>query len=149
MLCSASWISFRLITIDAPGASPRWVAYISDESGRYEVYVQSFPEPRGKWQISTGGGRFPVWGARGEEIFYLRPDGKLMVAPLKLGVDSVEASAPHELFSLPAGELSLFPYEVTPDGQRFLVAAAPTQAREQLSVIVNWPALLKKRAPAP
>ena len=125
------------------------MAYSSDESGRYEVYVQAFPEPRGKWQISTGGGRFPAWGARGEEIFYLAPDSKLMAVSLKLGADSVEVSAPHELFALPADELSLFPYDVTPDGQRFLVAAAPSQPAEPLSVIVNWPALVKKRAPVP
>src|SRR5262249_16453441 len=127
----------ELLGLFSPETTPRWVAYMSDESGRYEVYVQAFPEPRGKWQISTGGGRFHAWGAQGKEIFYLTPDSKLMAVSLKLGADSVEVAAPHELFALPAGELSLFPYDVAPDGQRFLVATAPSQAAEPLSVVVN------------
>jgi hypothetical protein len=64
-------------------------------------------------------------------------------------VDSVKVSPARELFALPAGELSLFPYDVASDGQRFLVAAAPSQTAEPLSVIVNWPALARKGAPTP
>ena len=83
----------------SPEPNPRWVAYTSDESGRYEIYVQSFPEPKRKWQISMGGGMFPQWGAGGQELFYLAPNGKLMSVKLKLGADSVEPSRPRELFS--------------------------------------------------
>ncbi len=78
----------------------------------------------------------------------MTPDSKLMAVTLKLGPDSVEASTPHELFTLPAGEISIFPYDVSRDGQRFLVANAPSQRAELLSVIVNWPALVEQRAPA-
>ena len=84
----------------SPEPNPRWVAYTSDESGRYEIYVQSFPEPKRKWQISMGGGMLPQWGAGGQELFYVAPNGKLMSVKLKVGADSVEPSAPRELFSV-------------------------------------------------
>jgi eukaryotic-like serine/threonine-protein kinase len=130
----------------SPDTPPRWIAYQSDETHRYEVYVQAFPEPRGKFQISTAGGQYPHWGAGGRELFYVSPDNKLMVVSLKLGADSVEPSAPRELFPLPVADTGYCPYEATSDGQRFLVRATPKQAGEPLTVIVNWPALLKKGA---
>jgi hypothetical protein len=123
------------------------VAYQSDESGRNEVYIQAFPEPRGKFPISTGGGRFPQWGPGGRELLYVSPDLKLMAVNLKLGADSVEPSTPRELFALPIVENSFSPYEVASDGQHFLVRATPQQqAGQPLTLIVNWPALLKKGA---
>jgi hypothetical protein len=73
---------------------------------------------------------------------------KLMAVSLKLNADSVEPSAPRELFPLPADDIGITPYEVAPDGQRFLVRATPQQAAQPLTVIVNWPALLKKGAAA-
>ena len=85
----------------SPEPSPRWVAYTSDESGRDEVYIQAFPEPRGKFQISTGGGRYPEWSPDGRELYYVSADGKLMAAGLKLSADSVAPSTPRELFALP------------------------------------------------
>jgi eukaryotic-like serine/threonine-protein kinase len=130
----------------SPEASPRWVAYQSDETGRYEVYIQAFPEPRGKFQISTNGGRYPQWGAGGRELFYVSPDNKLMVASLVVGADSVEPSAPRELFPLPSVDIGWSPYDATADGQRFLVRAMPAQGGQPLDVIVNWPAVLKKGA---
>jgi serine/threonine protein kinase len=128
----------------SPEANPRWVAYHSDESGRDEIYIQSFPEPRGAIRISTGGGQFPQWGPDGHELFFVSPDNKLMMVKLKLGADSVEPSAPAELFPLPANNVGFSPYEVAPDGRRFLVRAIPQQSAQPLTVIVNWPALLKK-----
>ncbi len=128
----------------SPEASPRWVAYQSDESGRYEIYIQAFPEPRGATRISTGGGQFPEWGPDGRELFYVSPNYKLMAVSLKLGAGSVQPSAPRELFPLPVDDIGFSPYETAPDGQRFLVRATPQQAAKPLTVIVNWPALLKK-----
>jgi len=80
----------------------------------------------------------------------MSPENKLMAVSIKLGADSVEASAPRELFTLPAFDNGLdAPYDVAPDGQRFLVRAIPQQQTAQpLTVIVNWPALLKKGAAA-
>ena len=133
----------------SPESPPRWVAYQSDVTGRYEVYIQAFPEPRGKFQISTDGGRYPQWGAGGRELFYVSPDYKLMVVSLKLGTDSVEAANPRQLFPLPSLDNGFSPYDTAPDGQRFVVRATAGQAAQPLTVIVNWPALLKKGAPAP
>ncbi len=125
-----------------PEASPRWVAYTSNESGQSEVYAQTFPEARGKVQISAGGGRFPRWGPGGRELFYISLNDKLMAVDLKPGKDSLEPSAPRELFPLPTPTINFIPYDVSADGQRFLVQAPPQQA-SPLSVIVHWPALVK------
>jgi Tol biopolymer transport system component len=132
----------------SPESNPRWVAYQSDESGRYEVYINSFPEARSKTRISTAGGVYPQWGPGGRELFYMSPENKLMAVSVKLGADSIEASAPRELFTLPVFSNGLdAPYDVAPDGQRFLVRAAPQQqAAQPLTLIVNWPALLKGAA---
>jgi Tol biopolymer transport system component len=127
----------------SPEPSPRWVAYQSDETGRYEVYIAAFPEPRAKFQISTGGGQYPEWGAGGREIFYVAPDNKLMAVGLTITAEAVRPSAPRGLFTLPIIDNGWSPYD-TIDGQRFLVRAVPQQASPPLTVIVNWPALLKK-----
>jgi Tol biopolymer transport system component len=133
----------------SPEPSPQWVAYESDETGRREVYIQAFPEPRGAIPISTGGGKYPQWGAGARELFYVAPDNKLMVVSLKPGADAVEPSTPRELFALPVVDNGWSPYDTTADGLRFLVRATPQLAAQPLTVIVNWPALLKKEAPSP
>ena len=129
---------------------PGWVAYHSDESQRGdEIYIDTFPQRRGKTVISKGGGRYPQWGAGGHELYYVSPDFKLMVVDLTLTANDVVPSAPRELFSLPAVDIGASPYD-TLDGQRFLVRAVPEHAASQpLTVIVNWPALLRKEEPAP
>jgi hypothetical protein len=133
----------------SPEPSPRWVAYVSDESGQPEVYVDAFPEPRGKKRISTSGGQWPQWGAGGRELFYVTPENKLVAVSLKEGPDTVEPSAPHELFQLPLRVGVFFaPFEPDRDGQRFLVLTNPEAPPQALTVIVNWPALLKKKTPA-
>jgi dipeptidyl aminopeptidase/acylaminoacyl peptidase len=126
----------------------RWVAYQSDESGRWEVYAQSFPEAHQKIRISTAGGRNPEWGPDGRELFYVSPDNKLMAVAMKFGPGSVEPSLPRELFALPRDTVGLGPYEAAADGQRFLVQVT-TDKIEPLTVIVNWRALVKKGAGAP
>jgi hypothetical protein len=135
----------------SPEPSPRWVAYQSADSGRFEVYIDAFPEPRGRKRISTAGGQFPEWGAGGRELFYLSLDDKLMEVSLKVGADSIESSPPRELFRLPVpsffgvgGGIGRSPYEASRDGRRFLVLTSSETAPQPLTVIVNWPALLKK-----
>ena len=127
----------------------RWVAYESDESGQNEIYIDAFPEPHGKVQISTKGGTRPAWGPSGRELFYVSPNNKLMAVGLKVGADSLEPSAPRELFPLPILGEDVNPYDVAPDGQRFLIPGTLQQAAQPLTVIVNWPALLKKGSTAP
>jgi Tol biopolymer transport system component/predicted Ser/Thr protein kinase len=128
----------------SPEPSPRWLAYVSDESGQNEIYIDSFPEPRGKKRVSTAGGNGPQWGPGGRELYYVSPDNKLMAVDLKLGPDTVECSAPRELFALslrsPAGPT----YQASRDGLRFLVLANAETVPQPLNIIVNWPALLKK-----
>jgi Tol biopolymer transport system component len=123
----------------------RWLAYASDASGRYEVYVQSFPGGGGKRQVSTGGGHFPRWRGDGRELFYQAADGKLMAAPTPRG-ESFEVGAPVPLFEFRAGTLQGFtPYAVTGDGQRFLInAVVETEPNAPLTVVVNWASGVKK-----
>ena len=130
----------------SPEPNPRWVAYDSDESGRFEVYVQAFPEPKGKRLISNGGGQYPAWSADGRELFYLSADSKLMAVKLKLGADSMQALAPSALFDLAddGSTTGSSPFVVAPDGKRFLVRVPAETGAQPLEVIVNWPALLKK-----
>jgi eukaryotic-like serine/threonine-protein kinase len=134
---------------EAAGAlSPdgRWLAYASDVSGRFEVYVQSFPEGSGKRQVSTGGGNHPRWRRDGRELFYYAGDGKLMAAPVRSG-ESFETGAAVSLFEFRAGTLlvSSAPYAVTADGQRFLInAVVDTEPNAPLTVVTNLAAGVKK-----
>ncbi len=130
----------------SPELNPHWIAYQSNESGRWEIYVQAFPKPKGKIQISTGGGRIPEWSPDGREIFYVSPNYSLMAVSLKITGEKVEPSTPQELFHLPAMDLSasISPYAVA-DAQKFLVRATPQQF---INLIVDWPALLNKSAAA-
>ncbi len=120
-----------------------WIAYASDESGRYEVYVRPFPPGAGKWKISIRGGQCPRWRHDGKELFYLSPERKLMAAPVKASQPSFEAAAPQELFDtrIPSFNpgFNQFPYAVSADGKRFLVHTSLGDAAETpLTVVVNW-----------
>jgi len=102
----------------------KWVAYASDESGNWEVYVTSFPGAAGKWQVSRGGGTEPRWRGDGKEIFYMSPSGVLMAVPV--GSDQgFTTGAPAPLFQIhgraPISSTDAFTYDVTKDGKRFLV----------------------------
>jgi hypothetical protein len=124
-----------------------FVAYSSGENGSLEVYVQTFPEQLGKWQISTDGGSQPMWRGDGKELFYLS-GLKLMAVDVKTGGKSLTAGVPRALFEIPGlaqvGGRNC--YVVTPDGQRFLFTTFPEQAESaRINVVVNWPALLKKQ----
>jgi dipeptidyl aminopeptidase/acylaminoacyl peptidase len=126
----------------SPEHSPRWVAYQSDETGRNEIYIASFPEPRRRLQITSGGGTFPQWGSDGRELFYISGDDRLMAVGLKMGPEGPEATTTHALFSVRPSYTKV--YEVTPDGKRILVNQREPSS-EALELVVNWPALLKKR----
>jgi Tol biopolymer transport system component len=143
---SRPWLNSKSSEMDgrfSPELHPRWVTYYSRETGRLEVYIDSFPERRAKVQISTDGGRFPQWRGDGRELFFQSLDFKLMSVDVKLGRNSVQTSAPRELFPLPMAHNNLPPYEAAADGQRFLVRTAEHDT-ELLSLVTNWPALLRK-----
>jgi eukaryotic-like serine/threonine-protein kinase len=136
----------------APRFSPdgRWLAYISDESGRFEIYVQPYPGPGGKWQISTEGGREPAWNPNGRELFY-RSGNKMMAVDIAT-LPSFAAGKPRVLFEGPymPTPLTTTNYDVSPDGQRFLMIKPTEQAQAaptQINVVLNWFEELKRRVP--
>jgi eukaryotic-like serine/threonine-protein kinase len=121
-----------------------WVAYASDESGRNEIYMQPYPGPGGKWQISTVGGREPLWNRNGRELFY-RNGNKMMAAEVALK-PSFSPGTPKMLFEGPYQSL---PGISTPDGQRFLMLKADQQdiSARQINVVLNWFEELRQRVP--
>jgi eukaryotic-like serine/threonine-protein kinase len=122
----------------------KWMAYVSDESGTPEIYVQSFPTLTGKLQISPNGGSQPRWRPDGKELFYVAPDRKLMAVTVKSGA-TIDATAPRSLFET---TLPITPnrqtYAVSPDGQRFLLNAPLEVASPPMTIVENWTAGLKK-----
>ena len=135
----------------SPRFSPdgRWLAYISNESGRHEVYVQPYPGPGGKWQISTEGGTEPAWNPSGRELFYR--SGDRMMAVNVSTRPSFTVGKPHVLFSGPyePTPATFSNYDVSPDGQRFLMLkpSETEQAPAQINVVLNWFEELKRRVP--
>jgi serine/threonine protein kinase/Tol biopolymer transport system component len=134
-------------TETAPVFSPdgHWLAYVSDESGRSEIYVQPYPGPGGKYQISTEGGTEPVWNPKGRELFYRQGD-KMMAVEITTQ-PSFSISKPRMLFEgpyLPTPQ-SFSNYDVSADGQRFLVLkpAGQAQASTQINIVLNWTEELK------
>ncbi len=124
----------------------RWMAYVSDESGRYEVYVQSFLSGGGKRQVSTGGGIAAQWRGDGKELFYHTPDGKLMAVEVRSGA-TFEVVATKPLFEFRAiGSVGTYPsYTATADGQRFMISTlVGNESSAPLTVVVNWAAALKR-----
>ena len=126
----------------------RWMAYTSSESGSTEIFVQPFPVSSARWQISTNGGVQARWRRDGKELFYLSTDRKLMAVEVKSGTE-FEAGVPRPLFDTRIGAASpmslFYHYDVTHDGQRFLVASAPETAETiPIAVVMNWAAELKK-----
>jgi Tol biopolymer transport system component len=118
----------------------RWIAYVSNEGGQTDVYVQSFPGPGSKSQVSRDGGSHPVWRADGRELFYLAADGTLMTVAVG-GGPSFDAGRPRPLFSPNAWKLTANQvYAVTKDGQRFLVNVTPQKSSDAapLTVVLNW-----------
>ena len=125
----------------------RWFSYTSTESGRSEVYVQSFPSPAGKWQISTNGGGDARWGAHGRELFYIAEDRRLMAVAVKTGA-TFEHGSPVPLFDTgmqPHWGTSRNHYDVSSDGQRFLLMTPVADDRSSpFTIVVNWTATLPK-----
>ncbi|MEK6322724.1 MAG: protein kinase [Acidobacteriota bacterium] len=122
----------------------RWIAYTSDESGREELYVTSFPSPGRKWQVSTTGGQNPRWRRDGNEIYYLATDNKMMATEVKSSGDTIEAGASRSLFETRAVRPGKS-YDIHPDGQRFLINTGfEEKDLGPLTLVVNWTTELKK-----
>jgi serine/threonine-protein kinase len=119
----------------------RWLAYTSDESGRPEIYVQAFPRPGRKWQISTEGGTEPIWGRNGRSLFYRQGDKLLTVAVATK--PAFRAAKPELLFAGPylaATAVYLPNYDVTPDDERFLVISQGEEqaSAKELHLVLDW-----------
>jgi Tol biopolymer transport system component len=120
----------------------RLVAYTSNESGRWEVYVSPYPGPGGNWKVSIAGGSEPRWRRDGRELFYLAPDGKLMAVAVSSGA-TFEAGTATPLFQTHRRErisaTDLFSYDVAPDGQHFLVNTDVGEVNPSpLSLVLHW-----------
>jgi eukaryotic-like serine/threonine-protein kinase len=139
----------------------RWIAYSSNEGGEHQIFVQPFPDlARGKWQISRRGGREPRWRGDGAELYYMEPAGTLMAVDIGVDGDRLDPGPPQPLFDLgfplpPPNAAPNYFYDVTADGQRFLInepvsspaaaATGPQGPPPTLTVIVNWAAPLVTR----
>jgi Tol biopolymer transport system component len=126
----------------------RWLAYTSTESGREETYVTHFPSGSGKWQVSQSGGLFPSWRGDGKELYFLGFGGNATVvvnaASVSANSEALATGQVRALFPLsytaPLGN----PYDVTPDGQRFIQVTSPESVSTPLVLVTNWTAELKK-----
>ena len=122
----------------------KWLAYSSTDSGREEVYVTSFPGGAGRWQVSANGGTFPVWGGDTKELYFMSNDWTLMSAQVRAQGTEFEVEGTRPLFrlrdTLPQGST----LDVSPDGQRFVIASPPNSESAPLNLVVNWPAELTR-----
>src|SRR5262249_31790714 len=110
----------------------RWVAYTSNESGKFEIYVQSFPLTPGKFQVSVGGRFNPVWGKNGKALLYLAADRKLMEVKLNISGSSFEYSPPTPLFATEVDNYTTWnTYAVSKDTNRFLVSTVLGQTSQK------------------
>jgi Tol biopolymer transport system component len=126
----------------------RWMAYASNETGSMEIYVSSFPSGNGKWQVSSGGGQEPKWRQDGKELLFVSADGKMMAVAVTTGA-SFKAGSPVALFQThrrqPVSFLDVFSYDVSGDGQRFLIATKVDEASAApLSILLNWASEMEK-----
>jgi eukaryotic-like serine/threonine-protein kinase len=135
-----------------------WIAYVSNETGRNEVYVQPFPSGGGKWQISTGGGLQPRWRRDGKELFYLAPtegaDLRLTAVDVRAAGAAFEAGLPKPLFSArfayfntgaPLSNTFDQTYAPTADGRQFVMLAPAAGApAEEMKIVINWPLQLNR-----
>ncbi|HXO36105.1 MAG TPA: protein kinase [Candidatus Acidoferrales bacterium] len=124
----------------------RWLAYVSNESGRPEVYVSPFPHAKGKWQVSSEGATTPRWRRDGRELFFCRTDGILMAADVSPGKDSFLVGSVKPLSARRVFQTFYSAtYDVFPDGQRFIMAAVKPEAiHAPLTLVTNWTAELRK-----
>jgi len=124
----------------------KWIAYVSDETGTNEVYVQSFPPSGGKWQLSSNGGVTPRWRRDGRELFYLALNRVIMSVDLKASASVFDHGSARPLFEAPvdaSNSVATNRYDVSADGQRFLVNASIANAgssagSSSITLVVNW-----------
>ncbi len=133
----------------APALSPdgQWLAYASNESGQFEVYVTQFPAMDGKWQVSTDGGNLPAWSPTRDELYFIR--GRTQMEVVEHSLEStVSFEAPRTLFEGDFHTGSGRTYDLTADGERFIVIYREgSSRRDRLHVVINWHRELLERVP--
>lgn len=123
----------------------RWLAFLSDESGRAEAYVMAFPGPGGKWQISTSGAVVARWLPDGSGLLYESLDGKFLRVPITIQGSSIEVGKAHELFGGQAAEFAGSSWALAPDGKRILAAVPlPGNTAPALTLVTNWAAEIEQ-----
>jgi Tol biopolymer transport system component len=122
----------------------KWMSYESNESGRFEIYVTSFPGGGAKWQVSTSGGSFAKWRRDGREMFFLDPADNLMAVDVNPSSPTIQLGTPHALFRVFGIQDTLGPYDVTADGKKFLINSGDVKEENQpLTMVQNWTVALK------
>jgi hypothetical protein len=136
------FLQSEFIEIDAVFSPNReWVAYTSDESGRFEVYIAPFPGPGRKWQISSGGGLAPVWRGDGRELYFHTLSNQITAVKLDYADSTLLVGAEEPLFEFHgAGE-----YDVAADGQRFLLIREDDKISTPLTLVLNWNADIQEK----
>lgn len=125
----------------------QWLAYQSEETGKDEIFVVPFPSLSSKWQVSTNGGEQITWRRDGKELFYMAPDRKLMAVAVDFTGGAFKPGLPRELFatSVTSAHHAFRQYDVTPDGQKFVINTALEQNLEPITFYSNWESELKKK----
>jgi serine/threonine protein kinase/Tol biopolymer transport system component len=131
-------IAFARISPDG-----KWLAYSADDGGREEVYVTSFPNGNGRWQITREGGTFPVWRGDGKEVYYVGYDSHLYAVEVNSRTGEFEVGNSQSLFDLRNVFALGAPFDVAPDGKRFLVLTQPPASAQPMTLVLNWTADLK------
>jgi serine/threonine protein kinase len=121
----------------------RWVAYTSDESGRDEIYLTTFPEGKGKWRVSSNGGYYAAWSGNSKELFYTALTDDFLACAVTPKGSEMEVGTPQHLFHTPLAAIGVL-FDVSSDGKRLLVNHTQEGAQAPLQLVTNWPAELKK-----
>jgi hypothetical protein len=132
--------------VDQPQISPdgRWLAYCSDETGAWEVYLAPFRRDGERVRVSPEGGCQPRWRGDGRELYYVTQQGQLLAVPVVETPPAVEVGLPRALFQIGVGNPVINEYAVTRDGQRFLAITPIEDSGWSVQVVLNWPTLLKR-----
>ncbi len=126
----------------------RWMAFVSDESGSEEVYVTTFPDPARRWQVSPDGGSFPRWRGDARELFFTNAGGDLYSAEIDGSGETFDVGEIKKLFSWNLAPGFRWPYDVSSDGQKFLLNRGTAAAEsDPMTVVLNWDAELEEVHP--